>query len=775
MSSFVDHRGFGPIGPSGLLCAGNGEVCDAETRDRDEDGLSDLAERAAGTDPRDPDSDGDSFLDGEEVLALGSDPLFGNVDQDMDAIPDRYDNCLSFANPTQQDADADGVGDVCDRCPGDDGFLDPDHDGLCDGADSCPLWPSSEGDGSPCLCGDLDDDGMLGSSDRSLYARFALGESHPLGIAFWEIAAPHKCDLDGDGLCTPLDSEKAVALWPPPADAPCGNYAAVVEHALNRTGAGADPQLRRRIWETVHWRISTADEFDGVTRWLVSQVGGGDSPLPASPEVARRLSLEYGEAAKYPVYGKPTEYLAASYLGTGGHDGRARTPGDLAEMKMIRHLYGETPLEETLLDLWFNHLNVFAGDGLTLWDVQTYESKLRSNLWGSYEDLVQTSLESVSMLDYLNQNKSSAFNPNENHARELLELHTLGDGNFDEFDIEAATYLLTGYTTSTPDRSGVGQPSGFWEWIYDIALHAFIDPRDASSHFVLELERGDRVQFRFDGGPDVVREVVDGSGSVISSSAVGCADAGNEGDGELLVCLLSRQPATARRVSEKLVGRLLSEQPRQTGSAADPPPLVAVERAYLEATPVGDLRTTVLAVVEHPDFLKAAFLRSKLKRPLAFTASLGRALGRGAEGESSSRDRQQGNDIRNYFPTFRGLYGAMAEMGEALFWAPAPTGYPEETTKWTSSGAILRRWNIVQDVVDAHFAANPGLATTWGFAADADGATIVSGLVDRLVPSGLHEGSRRAIELELDTLNTIDEKVRHGTALILSSPEFLID
>lgn len=771
---------------------------DPTDSDVDDDLLLDGEEIMLGSDPfSDTDSDGDGFEDGVEYHQFGTHPMVANADRDGDGIPDAGDNCLLVANNDQADGDGDGVGDACDRCrPGevavgeeDDHAFDPDHDGLCGAADACPTWPSAPGDASACVCGDLNDDGSVTEADRDLYDGYRPDYVGATPTGFWDIDAPHKCDMDGDGLCTPADAAFVVSDWPtgqsswtPPAGVACADYAAVVEHALNRTGAGGDPLLRRRIWALVAQRIEDLGLFDGVNEWLKSQVGGGAAPLPSSPEIERRLPADYGATAQYPVYGLEAGELSVVYNGVAS-DGPRRVPGDLGEMKILRHLYSATPLEETLLDLWFNRMNVFAGDGRPTWAIQDYEQGLRDKLWGSYEDLLEASMKGVAMLDYLNLNESKADDPNENYARELMELHTLGVGNFVEDDVTSATLLLTGNTTSTPS-------GGPWTWIfrsdwdYDFGL---LPDGSFNEDLTLQLEDDD-LQFVFSegagGSTEVTWQEVDENGTVIGSGSVGCDDGVNSTNGDMLVCLLARRPATALSVAERLVGRLISETPRTTGTA---PPLEAVRDAYLAATPIGDLRTTVLAVVEHPDFLKAAFLRDKVKRPFAFVASLGRALGPRSEGPSETRTTRRGAAITNYYATFRGLFGDMAGMGEIPFWSPHPDGYPEESAAWAGGGALLRRWNAVQKVVDAHFDANPYLVAAWGFdPADADLGTeiaweteIVDALIERLVPSGFHAEKRAAIVAEIaDTGNfafdDAEGKVRHATALILSSPEFLI-
>ncbi len=125
---------------------------------------------------------------------------------------------------------------------------------------------------------------------------------------------------------------------------------------------------------------------------------------------------------------------------------------DLLHSTIGRALWSKRQLFEVMVDFWSNHLNVTCpGDG---WDNRHLYDRdvIRKHTFGSYRDMLLASAKHPAMLQYLNQAESNKYAPNENYARELLELHSVGvDGGYEEADIYAAARLLTGLTTWNPN------------------------------------------------------------------------------------------------------------------------------------------------------------------------------------------------------------------------------------------------------------------------------------------------------------------------------------
>lgn len=285
---------------------------------------------------------------------------------------------------------------------------------------------------------------------------------------------------------------------------------------------------------------------------------------------------------------------------------------ELAQQKLLRAVYSERQLQEVLVDFWFNHFNVFAGKGAVRVYLIEYERDvIRPRVFGKFRDLLGAVAESPAMLLYLdnwlNAASTDAATPsglplqrfglsrwprwpargsaaaqglprprerglNENYARELLELHTLGvDGGYTQQDVVEVARALTGWTIAHPREGG-----GFR-----------FDPR------------------RHDDGAKVVL------GHRI-------APGGGKGDGDRVLDILARHPSTARLIAAKLVRRFVADDP--------PPTLVERAAARFRETD-GDLREVVRTILTAPEFFAKAARRAKVKTPLEFVASALRATG----------------------------------------------------------------------------------------------------------------------------------------------------
>jgi uncharacterized protein (DUF1800 family) len=283
---------------------------------------------------------------------------------------------------------------------------------------------------------------------------------------------------------------------------------------------------------------------------------------------------------------------------------------ELSQQKILRATYSERQLEEVMVDFWFNHFNVFAAKGVTRIYVTEYEREgIRPHALGRFRDLLQAVAESPAMLFYLDNWQSAAPEGsalsdrrpdgrgrgragaaararamagraqrpqnrrrglNENYARELMELHTLGvDGGYSQKDVQEVARAFTGWTIANPRQGG--------PFRFEPRMH------DAGEKVVL----GHRIEA-----------------------------GGGKTDGERVLDLLAVHPATARHIATKLVRRFVADEP--------PPDLVdrAAQR-FLETR--GDIREVVRTIVKAPEFFSAASHRSKVKSPFEFVVSALRA------------------------------------------------------------------------------------------------------------------------------------------------------
>ncbi|HWP57196.1 MAG TPA: DUF1800 domain-containing protein [Candidatus Acidoferrales bacterium] len=395
------------------------------------------------------------------------------------------------------------------------------------------------------------------------------------------------------------------------------------------------------------------------------------------------------------LYPPPKE---AQAMPSAGMQGPRFVIFELQRSRLLRAVYSQRQLFEMMVDFWTNHFNVFAGKGADRWLITSYDrDTIRPHALGRFRDLLVATAQSPAMLFYLDNwlsvgREFSQLRPsrnaptnrraglNENYARELLELHTLGvDGGYSQKDVEETARAFTGWT--------IRRPRGEAVFYFAPRMH---DPGEKT---VLGVKIPP-------GGMDEGLQVID---------------------------LLARHPSTARFISAKLARRFVADNP--------PASLVARAAAVFRQTD-GDIREVLRAILTAPEFFSRENVHSKVKKPLEFVASALRISG--AETDAAP-------------PLLR----LLARMGEPLFLAFPPTGFPDAARSWTSPDGLLIRINFIFDLL------NNRIAGTRVGAGDlaADDETLA-----RLVaPAGLTPTTRAALARGAGA---------DRYALLLAAPEF---
>lgn len=378
-----------------------------------------------------------------------------------------------------------------------------------------------------------------------------------------------------------------------------------------------------------------------------------------------------------------------------GYQPEAELLAQLRAQKLYRALFSESQLVEVLTDFWANHFNVAVSHPQARGHLLAFErDAIRPHVLGSFRHLLGAVTRHPAMLLYLGNARSTAvdgvsttfdlkmkgfdrFAPsedpvlrlriaralgwrdsslprtpssdrglNENHARELLELHTLGvDSGYSQDDVIAVARALTGWTT-------------FPDGMHRERLERLVD--DALDAGELGFVRDGEFLFRPDLHDSEVKTVL---GTTLS------AGRGIE-DGEEVLDLLALHPATARHIVRKLAMRFVS----------DHPPRALVERlAETFELTRGDLREVMRKLVESPEFWSLGAREGKLKTPFELTVSALRTL-----------DAQ-------VFDVER-LVHWLTRMGQPLYGHAAPTGYPENSIAWAEVGPLLARLNFAIDL-----------------------------------------------------------------------------
>ena len=269
----------------------------------------------------------------------------------------------------------------------------------------------------------------------------------------------------------------------------------------------------------------------------------------------------------------------------------ANAPGqvvanDLMEAKLYRAIYSNRQLQEELADFWFNHFNVYLDKGADRFLAPTYEREaIRPRVLGRFRDLLEATATSPAMLFYLDNWQSVAPEQvrrpngkrptrglNENYARELMELHTLGvDGGYSQKDIVEVARCFTGWTIRQPAQGG--------SFMFDERVH--------------------------DKGEKVVLGVTIPAG-------------GGMQDGEKVLDILAAHPSTARFISRKLAQRFVAD---------DPPPALIEHMAKTFRETGGDIRAVMSAMIGSKEFLSQGAFHAKVKTPFETIVSAVRATG----------------------------------------------------------------------------------------------------------------------------------------------------
>jgi uncharacterized protein (DUF1800 family) len=400
-------------------------------------------------------------------------------------------------------------------------------------------------------------------------------------------------------------------------------------HVLNRLAYGPTPGLVDQLTRegALHW-IERQLAVDDINDPALNSTLAGYELLRTSPDALLRSYLQQQQQRRL-----QRREAGADSMMTAEERQRRMPPearefrqlgSQLAELVMVRATQSSRQLGEVMADFWSNHFNVFVGKTLDRVYLPFYiENTIRPRALGRFEDLLIATAKSPAMMIYLDNAQSVApgsqppalarldrrrlqfglrgrgrpgtpggfFPPgagmdsalrlaaqrrptgiNENYARELMELHTLGvDGGYTQHDVTEVARILTGWSVNPPPRGG---GFTFNEWAHD---------RGAKTILGIEFPAGK-----------------------------------GEDEGIRLLKLLANRPSTQHYVSGKLCARFVN----------DAPPDGCIDDAVqVWKRSGGNIREVLRAIFHSPDFWAAANVAAKVKTPLEFVASAVRAVG----------------------------------------------------------------------------------------------------------------------------------------------------
>ncbi|MEM9556649.1 MAG: DUF1800 domain-containing protein [Acidobacteriota bacterium] len=463
-----------------------------------------------------------------------------------------------------------------------------------------------------------------------------------------------------------------------------------------------DPQVERMLRGLHSLELSTreiAETYVTPPQVLRRAVAEGIVEQPSPEALERRLESDGARGGPESLFSPAERRRVRAWAEEQGFRPLREALGELMVQKVVRAAFSENQLQEVLVDFWFNHFNVSLTDNLARLYLGPYErDAIRPHVHGDFRTLLEATASHPAMLHYLDNVRSvagddatttmearvenvstrrgglfaearraawrrqmerrqmerrAADDPqrarpradglNENYARELLELHTLGvDGGYSQEDVIEVARAFTGWAALPPGALS-----------QDIERRLRRAQRRPEAGFVVD---GD---FVFRAG---VHDA--GAKTVLGQSLA--AGRGIE-DGREVLDLLAAHPSTARHLAHKLAVRFV----------ADEPPATLVDRlAASFKAHGGDLRQVMRALVESPEFWAPEVRRQKIKSPFEVAVSALRATG----ADFSEPPRQ--------------LIEWIERMGQPLYAYQAPTGYPDRADAWVGTGSLLNRMNF---------------------------------------------------------------------------------
>jgi uncharacterized protein (DUF1800 family) len=307
-----------------------------------------------------------------------------------------------------------------------------------------------------------------------------------------------------------------------------------------------------------------------------------------------------------------------------------------ASRSLLRALYSRNQLKEQMAWFWLNHFNVATQKSDVATFVADYEDDIRSHALGKMSDLVMTSLHPA-MLRYLDNSRNEVRRLNENYAREIMELHTMGvDGGYKQDDVQELARILTGIGINKTDSVPQVKSERKEEYQREGPFEFNPDRHDYGSKTFL----GTAIE---GGGMEEVRKAV---------------------------TLMVRSPATARFISRKLAIYLVSDNPSEA--------LVRTMSQTFQETD-GDIAAVLRTLFRSAEFRNS--LSMKFKDPMHYVVSAVRL----------TRCGTVATDVRP-------LKKWLGYLGQAQYRRSTPDGYPLTEANWAGSDALSRRFQVAQQI-----------------------------------------------------------------------------
>ena len=443
-----------------------------------------------------------------------------------------------------------------------------------------------------------------------------------------------------------LAPRPAPAKPAPPSPAPANSAPAAHAATSHAPLTAGDIALIDRVTWGVNESTVAEYQLIGRDRWLERQLHpGADRLPPAAQDIIRAL----------PIATKPMTEVAFPLTAQQRNANQIPDPEQrkvlqqafqqelnelgrqAATRSLLRDLYSPDQLREKMTWFWFNHFNAHLYKSDIRETIGDYEEQLRRHALGKFHDLLRVTATHPAMLRYLDNSENAKGHINENYAREIMELHTMGVGSgYTQGDVQELARVLTGvgvnFQPQDPNapKPVVAQPDHIRNGLFEFnpARHDY-------------------------GVKHLLGHTIEGHGFAEVEQALD---------------IISRHPATAAHVSRQLATYFVSDTP--------PEPLVQ-RMAQAFRTADGDIVSVLLVMFKSPEFANA----QKFKDPMQFVLS-------------AVRLAYDTKVIQNPAP----ILGWLNRMGQGLYNHPTPDGYPMTAAAWNGPGQMAVRFEIARQI-----------------------------------------------------------------------------
>ena len=407
---------------------------------------------------------------------------------------------------------------------------------------------------------------------------------------------------------------------------------------------GVDDDARLAAWLEVQLNPTNSDpDVDDRLEPILD-------PLTAEGEVYDRVNSTDLELWQY---GRDDDYQV-----------RNRPVWQMERLVLLRAVYSQWQLREMVYDFWFNHFNIYGREFPAYAMMPNYDRVVRADMFGNFGDMLKANARTASMLYYLDNYANTWPNPNENYAREVLELHTLG--------------AIENYYGAVDPQNDVGlnikdQRAGYTEIdVFEFAkaltgwgVNDTRDEADDTGEFLFRPAR----HYDFSQGPiNVLDATIAGPG-------------GGENDVTDILDYLAGHYGTARYIARKLCQRFIDDDPPESLIVS------TAEQFYARRNDSDQLKEVYRHVLSSDEF-KTTW-GNKVKRPVETVV---RALRAASVDFTIQLNEGVGNLDGQATNT---MLSRLDDTGHFPFRNETPTGYPDERAQWQGSGPLVQSWRTV--------------------------------------------------------------------------------